>query len=303
MKKVLVTGATGFIGRHVLEVLISRGIYEVHAVTLDVPLLNSQGVSWHAADLLDGGQIDKLMRDVQPDFLMHFAWYAVPRQYWASEKNMVWEKASIELVKRFYENGGQRMVGAGTCAEYAWGSDVLSEKETSLQPATLYGQCKLRVGTFLREYCKKHDKGGAWGRIFFLYGPYEDSRRLVPSVICSLLQNKPALCTHGEQIRDFLYVKDVALAFVALLESNVIGAVNIASGQPIILKNIIFEIADVLNMRKFVQLGALPASQSDPRVLVPDVRRLTEEIKWRPEVNLNIGLNQTIKWWKKTLHV
>lgn len=302
MKSVLVTGATGFIGRHVLEALQARSLYKIYAVTSDALPIDSPGVSWHQADFLNAGQVDRLMKKIRPDFLMHFAWYAVPGLYWTSDKNLAWEEASIDLIKRFYENGGERMVAAGTCAEYSWDSGVFYEDKTPLEPKTLYGQCKSKVGVFLEEYSKKIGASSAWGRIFFLYGPYEDQRRLVPSVICSLLQNKPALCSHGNQIRDFLFVKDVASAFVSLLESNIVGPVNIASGQPVALKDIIYKIADKIGRRNLVHLGALSAKNNEPKLLIADIKKLSEEIKWHPEFDINTGLELTVKWWKNKLY-
>ena len=303
MKKVLVTGATGFIGRHVLKLLQNRGQYEIHAASLDALDIAYPKVHWYQVDLLNSCQAEQLIKNVRPELLMHFAWYAVPGQYWTSDQNLFWEKSSIELIKGFYENGGKRLVGVGTCAEYSWDSSVLAEDKTPLKPATIYGQSKSRVGSFLTECSRKLGVSSAWGRIFFLYGPYENAHRLVPSVICSLLQNQPALCTHGEQIRDFLYVQDVAAAFVALLESSVEGPVNIASGQPVALKEIIMKIADKLGRRQLVRLGALAGQVNDPEVLEADVKKLSEKVGWHPDFSLDAGLELTINWWKKALHV
>ncbi len=299
MKKILVSGAEGFIGRHVLDVLQSRGTYEIHAVRCKRSYRKVAGIRWHQADLLDAGQTAKLIKDTRPDFLLHFAWCTKPKEYWTSEQNRLWENASIDLAERFYENGGKKMVGAGTCAEYKWSSDVFFEQETPLQPATLYGQCKSRVASFLEQYSRKHGVYSAWGRIFFVYGPYEDPCRFVPSIMRSLLENKPALCTHGTQCRDFLYVKDVASAFVALLESDVIGAVNISSGQPVVLKDVIYRIADMLHRRELIQLGSLAAPKNETRQIVGDNHRLTDEVGWRPGYDLETGLAQTMLYWRK----
>jgi nucleoside-diphosphate-sugar epimerase len=138
----------------------------------------------------------------------------------------------------------------------------------------------------------------AWGRIFFLYGPYEHPARLVASVISSLLNNELACCSHGNQIRDFLYVQDVAEAFVALLESNVSGPINIGSGHPVALKDIIRKIAKKVNLQDLVQLGALPTSANEPPLVVADTRRLTKEVNWVPKYDLDQGLEETISWWK-----
>ncbi len=94
------------------------------------------------------------------------------------------------------------------------------------------------------------------GESSFLYGPYEYPTRLVPSVIQSLLKDEPAQCTHGNQIRDFLYVADVADAFVAILDSDVNGIINIGSGKPVSVKELVIQIARLLGKEKDIRLGA-----------------------------------------------
>jgi len=300
MKKVLVTGANGFIGRHTIPLLIEKG-FEVHCVDIKLPEVRESYTCWHEVDLMDSEKMMKLLSDIQPTYLLHFAWFAVPGEYWTSTENIRWVQASLSLLQAFANNGGKRVVMAGTCAEYDWDYGYCSEKVTPLRPATLYGVCKHSLQMMLSAFSKQTGLSSAWGRIFFLYGPYEYPKRLVSSVILNLLQNKKAPCSHGNQIRDFLHVEDVASAFVALLESDIMGSVNIASGQPVTLKSVICKIADKLGRCDLVQLGALPEQANDPRVLIADVRRLSDEVKWKPKFELDSGLAQTITWWKETI--
>ena len=298
MKTALVTGATGFIGHPALSLLLTKG-YEVHAAAIDAPPAGSGNIHWHATDLLDPASVEHLIAEVKPTHLLHFAWYAVPGRYWTSPENVRWVQASLELLQAFARHGGQRVVMAGTCAEYDWNYGYCTEVRTPLAPATLYGTSKHALQLVLGAYAKQARLSAAWGRIFFLYGPREHPGRLVPSVVTALLKGEPARCTHGNQIRDFLYVDDVAAAFVALLESQVTGAVNIASGLPVSLKDVIYGIADQLQRRDLVELGALPAAPNEPSLLVADVRRLHEEVGWRPTQTLSAGLGLTIEWWRK----
>jgi len=300
MKKVLVTGASGFIGRHALPALSAKG-YEVHAVDLNIPKDGKKEVFWHKADLLDAGQVSAAMSDIKPDMLLHFAWYAVPKKYWTSLENPRWVDASFALLQRFYSEGGRRAVMAGTCAEYDWKFEKCSEFTTPLKPSTLYGRCKKSLWEMSDAFSKETGLSSAWGRIFFLYGPYEHPDRLVPLVINSLLQGKPCALSHGSQIRDFLYVEDVASGFVALLESDVRGPVNIASGQPAAVKEIVCKIGEKLRRPDLIRLGELPVAKGEPPLLAADVRRLREEVGWMPEYNIDSGLDQTIEWWKENL--
>ena len=300
MKKILITGASGFIGRNCLSRLLNVG-YEVHAVCPDPIIKNDLRINWHRMDLLNIRQAEEVAADVKATHLLHFAWYAEPKKYWNSEENLRWVQASIALLKSFYSNGGHRAVMAGTCAEYDWHDGYCSEKETPLLPATVYGKCKHDLQTALASFSDKTGLSSGWGRIFLLYGPHEHPQRLVSSVIISLLQGRPASCSHGNQIRDFLHVEDVASAFVALLESDVRGPVNIASGQGIALKDVILKIGEKLGRPELIRLGAIPSSKDEPPLLVADVHRLKEEVGWTPRFNIDTGLDQTIDWWKENL--
>ena len=298
MKRVLVTGASGFIGRHCLPILLARG-YEVYAVGFRTSEVTLLGVHWRRADLLDANQIVDLLRDTQPTHLMHFAWCTTPGTYWTMPENLNWLQASLTLVQAFVQNGGQRLVTAGTCAEYDWHYGYCSEMVTPLMPTTLYGTCKNSLHHVLTAFAKEAGLSAAWGRIFFVYGPFEQQQRLVPSVINSLLRGEAARCSHGNQIRDFLHVEDVADAFVALLNGEMSGPVNIASGLPLALKDVIGEIAARFNRPDLVEWGAIAAAADEPPFLVADTRRLTAEVGWTPRHNLVSGLAQTIEWWRR----
>lgn len=293
MKKVLVTGATGFIGRHSLALLRHAG-YEVHAVSGSRAAETSDGVVWHCADLLNPDALGALVHEVKPSHVLHFAWYAIPGKFWTASENLDWVKATVGLMQAFHAEGGERFVAAGSCAEYDWSFGHCSELTTPCRPATLYGAAKYSTQLLLEAWAKQTGMSSAWGRVFFLYGPDEYPARLVPSVINALLQEEPARCTHGEQVRDFMHVEDVAAAFVALLGSEVKGVVNIASGTPLPLKQLVYAIADQMNRRDLVQLGAIPAGAGDPAELTANVCRLREEVGFRPRYSLHDGLALTV---------
>lgn len=301
MKRVLLTGASGFIGRHALSALLARG-YEVHAVS-SKPVaaeLQFEGVRWHHADLL-AGQGTRLVNLIGPTHLLHLAWYTAPGKFWASAENLRWVQASLELLGGFAECGGRRAVVAGSCAEYDWQHGICSEETTRLAPATLYGACKQGLGLIFEAFARQMGMSAAWGRIFFLYGPYEYPERLVASVVRALLQNERARCSHGEQVRDLLFSQDVGEAFVALLDSEVTGAVNIASGNAVALRDVVARIGEKLGRQDLIQLGALSVPANDPPVLVADVSRLREEVGWQPRYDLERGLDATIRWWTEQL--
>jgi len=298
MKKVLLTGASGFIGRHCLPILLAKG-YEVHAIYSNNIGQSHEGVYWHNADLLDIKGSCQLIHSIEPDYLLHLAWYAVPGKFWSSSKNFSWVEASLSLLRSFAEAGGQRVVMAGSCAEYDWRYGYCVEDLTPLSPSTIYGSCKHALHQLLEVYSNAYGLSAAWGRVFFLYGAYEHPSRLVSSVIRSLINEKPAFCTHGRQIRDFLHVEDGATAFVSVLESDISGPVNIASGNPISVRDVVGKIASKIGRSDLVRLGEVPLADSEPHLIVGDTRRLTQEVGWYPRYELDSGLDITIEWWNK----
>ena len=296
MKRVLVTGSTGFIGRHCLPFLVERG-YDVHSVTTHHGRMGPKGVTWHRANLLSPAELSAVVSAVQADSLLHLAWVTTPGEYTGSTSNLPWLSASLQLFKEFVEQGGQRIVCSGTCFEYDLSHGVCREDSTPLVPDTLYGTCKNALQSVLHRYCEGLNVNSAWGRVFFLYGPHERPERLVSSVVLALLQNQEAPCTLGTQVRDFLHVKDVARAFVELLASNVTGPVNVASGEPVEIRELVLEIARQLGKLDLVKLGARPTPEGEPPRIVADVTRLRDQVGFTPRFNHAQGLKDTIAWW------
>jgi nucleoside-diphosphate-sugar epimerase len=298
VRRVLVTGAGGFIGRHCLPILLAKG-YDVQALSRGKPAKISPGVVWHALNLLAPGAPAQIIQKVKPDCLLHLAWYAVPGKFWDAPENIDWVRASGELLSAFAANNGTRAVAAGSCAEYQLNAGECIEEKTPLNPATLYGTCKNEFAQRLDSLSRETGFSSAWGRIFFLYGPHEPRSRLVAYVVQSLLRAEPALCSDGKQILDFLHVEDVASAFVALLESEIRGPVNIASGRPLSVKDLLQEISVQLGRPDLIRLGAREATSNVSHVWA-NVGRLSNEVSWKPRYDLQSGIRQTIEWCRSS---
>jgi nucleoside-diphosphate-sugar epimerase len=243
--------------------------------------------------------LQDLMIKIQPSHLLHLAWYAVPGKYWTALENFQWVQVSLDLIRMFAECGGKRIVSAGSCAEYDWKYGYCQANFTPIAPQTSYGTCKQAFSLMLDSFCQQTDISHAWGRIFWLYGQYEDPNRLVSSVIRSLLINQIAQCSAGVQIRDFLYVKDVADALVRLLGSNLVGSIDIGSGIPISIRNLVEQIANTLDRADLVQFGAIPSKSQEAHLVVASPDRLRSELNWYPQYDLASGIQETINFWKQ----
>jgi nucleoside-diphosphate-sugar epimerase len=205
------------------------------------------------------------------------------------------------MLGEFAQNGGTRAVVAGTCAEYRWDGEPCREASTPLDPRSLYGICKATLFRFLEIGAAGLGISYAWGRIFLLYGSSESEGRLIPATARALLQDRPALCSHGKQVRDFMHVEDVAGALVRLLTSGVSGPVNIGTGQAITIAEVVRELAMRAGRPGLLRLGALPPRADDVSVLIPDITRLRDEAGFCPTLTLTEGLQKTVTWWEARL--
>ncbi|HMD32849.1 MAG TPA: NAD-dependent epimerase/dehydratase family protein, partial [Candidatus Acidoferrales bacterium] len=236
--RVLVTGASGFIGWNCLWMLLSKG-YEVHAVSRQAaPEGVSPEVIWHQLNLLDPGCAAQIIGRVRPERLLHLAWYAVTGSFWEAAENVEWVRVSLDLLRAFAEGGGKRTVAACSCAEYDMTAGECAETTTLLLPQTLYGQSKLAFEKAGQEAARQAGLSAAWGRVFFMYGPRENAARPVAHVVKSLMKGEPAECSEGAQVLDVSHVEDIAGGLVALLESSVQGPVNIGTGNPVTLRTV-----------------------------------------------------------------
>ena len=297
--RVLLTGATGLVGRHVLQALAARGA-EVHALARRTPeragLVPPPGTTVHRCDLLAEGAA-AVIAAVRPTHLVHAAWAMEPGRVWWDADNLGWVGATLALARQFTEAGGRRMLVVGTCAEYAWSGATCTEDATPLDAATLYGASKNAAHIALRSYAGRAGLSLCWARLFNMYGPHEDERRLVAGAIAALLAGRPFPSTDGTQLRDFLHVADVAEGLVALALGDTEGAVNLASGAPVPIAAVLDAVGRATGRPDLIRLGALPRPPSDPDRLLADTARL-QATGWLPRLSLEEGIAATVAWWR-----
>ncbi len=289
--RVLLTGASGFLGRYVLDALQRRNIDTVVVGRRRPEHGNTEFIK---ADLLEPASFGDLIQQAKPTHLLHLAWYAEHGKFWASKLNLRWVDSTARLVDAFCEAGGTRVVVAGSCTEYDWSHEVFREDETPLKPATLYGTAKDATRRLVSALCEQQNVSLAWGRIFFLYGAGENRARLVPALIDSLRGKRELIPVNSSARRDYLHVSDVAEGFATLLSANDSGSYNICSGHAVALLDIAREIARLLEVDPGPLLKLAAGRPSEPVSFHGDNTKLMQ-LGWKPKLSLIEGLRETLQ--------
>ena len=263
---VLLTGATGFVGRQVLHALIERKIH------VRVVVREGKQELLPKSELLEIVQTyDLFAEPVQwweqvckgIDTVIHLAWYAEPGKYLQSPLNMDCLIGTFELAKGASLARVRRFVGIGTCFEYDVNKGTLST-DTPLLPLTPYAAAKASAYMMLSQFFQSLHIEFAWCRLFYLYGEGEDDRRLVASLHSKLSNKKKVKLTSGNQVRDFI---DVRIAGEKITEAALgikKGPLNICSGIPITVKEIAEKTADIYGRRDLLQFGVRAENIMDP---------------------------------------
>jgi nucleoside-diphosphate-sugar epimerase len=299
--RVLVTGAGGFIGSHVVRCLLAEGDEVAVIVRPGNTLRRLNGLAEQLTrirgDLGDPNDWRKRAADWQPEACIHAAWYAEPGLYLDSTENLGALRYSLDLIEELGRAGCRHLVGVGTCFEYEMGDAPLRE-DSPTRPATLYAASKLAFSLVAAQRLAQLGVGMAWSRLFYIYGPYEDERRLVPSAIKALLAGREFPSTSGEQVRDYLHVEDVASALCALSRLRLEGVFNVCSETPVTIAGLMQNLGELLGRPELIRLGAFPYRQWEPMYVCGDNQRLRNEAQWSPRYTLRDGLASTVDWWK-----
>lgn len=292
--RVLVTGASGFVGRQAVTALIASGA-EVHAAARHpLPI----DCAWHAADLLDLDATRRVVGEVRPDAVLHLAWCVGHGVFWTDPANSDWVAATLALAETAAETGCRHFTGVGTGYEYDWPADGdCLEGATPLAGHTPYDIAKARCRSALQSLFAARGVRFAWARLFFLYGPHEDPRRLVSSVARALASGEPAACSRGLAVRDFMDVRDAGAALAAVTLAGATGDINIGSGHGACIAEIASTLGDLAGRPDLVRLGALADRADEPPRIVADVLRLTGEVGFRPRIDLRSGLRDALAFW------
>lgn len=304
MQRVLVTGASGFIGAAVSRALLRQGC-EVAVLlrrSANIFRLGSDIEKMHVVHggLDDAGSYATGLQRFRPDTVMHLAWHGVSRKNRNDEVQVRTNvTGSAELLWAAIRAGCRTFIGAGSQAEYGPSSRTINEDHPT-KPQSLYGAAKLATYTLLDQIARQHQIRFGWIRVFSVYGPHDKADTLISSLITQLLlANRPAL-TSGEQVWDYLYIDDAADAFVAVgKESRAEGIFNLGSGESRPLHETVKLVRDIIDPSLPLGFGDTASLVTKGQRLEPIVRRLQVTTGWSADTQLSDGLAETIEWHKR----
>jgi len=295
MIRLLITGASGFLGRHILKSALLTSSYEIHAVSRTPPDQLVSGVTWHQADFLVPGAGRDLIEKIAPHHVIHSAWIATPGEYLNSPQNIKWLRASIEMIDAFGSSGGKRWMGIGTCLEYKAGVTPCEEDKTPIDPNSIYGRCKACCSEALFTAAQAYRFSAVWARVFLPYGPGDNPRRLIPSLVDALSQGREFPTSSGTQIRDFISAEDVGRIVVSLTETSSSGAFNIGTGRGVTVRSVVERVADHMGKRDLVRFGDRNLAPGEPECLVADMRKTNSALPGLRTLQIEDVLKKVIR--------
>jgi nucleoside-diphosphate-sugar epimerase len=254
-KTIFITGASGFVGRRIIDALCKDKSYKIYAVTTGRRKVSFPNeVLVLKADLSNNNEIQDIFDNSHPDILLHLAWDQNSSDFRNSESNYLWLEISLKLMRIFQQAGGEHLVFAGSSAQYDDNNGLRQEGNCPGNKKSIYGKCKYLFEDAASYFCTQNNVEFTSCRLFTVFG--EGDTHLfgaLPSAIQAFMQGNVFICKNPNAYRDYIHIDDVADAFMAVLRSDYNGAINVASGIPRRMEDVFRLIARIMQSEHLLQ--------------------------------------------------
>ena len=305
-KKILVTGATGFIGKNLVESLKEK--FEVYALILDekeknvIPQIDY--ILWktffdreNEIKTLDGKKLGKI------DTVIHLASYGVNPKDNDIDKMI---ESNINLTKDLISNlervSCKNIIFTGSGFEYGDKGKVKLKEDMELNPFSLYGATKVSAFLIGKKLCESLGINYINLRLFNIFGEYEGSNRLIPQIINNYLEGKELNFTAGNQVRDYLYIKDIIEVYEMILEKNIYNneTYNVCSSEEVTIKEFITKVANTIGINKeSLNFGIIPSRKEEALYIVGDNSKLKKDFDWNRKYSYEFGIKNMYDFFQK----
>ena len=297
-KKVLVTGANGFIGAHLVVALEREGaevfaLVRRHSDPARLVTLQSRAKRT-VLDLLDFEAVRTELAAIQPNYVFHTA-VGRDSDRWQSSIDLN-GSATINLLQASLSPSLEKFVHCGSSLEYGDIKAPFREAD-AIKPNSLFGVSKAAGTLQLQQLALGKGFPVVILRLFHVYGILESEHRLVPTAIRSYLANRPIALTGTGYQHDFVYVSDVVKACLLAAAQGVSGQIfNIGSGTPVTNEQVVAQIGRISGKQVEVKTGAFPAREWDRTDWYADISKAKSQLGWQADTSLEDGLRQCIAW-------
>lgn len=289
--KILLTGASGFIGKALLPALLEEG----HRVTI-LSRVTGAALGVDEEIVAPTQQWPDAISGRSFDICIHLAWIATPGVYASSTENEILAETTIRLAESLFISGLPHFLNLGTCIEYAPGQTTpCIPGETPLAPETLYGRAKDQARRGIEDSAVRHNAGYTWARLFYPYGAGEHPNRIPSTFLQKLSQGEAIELATPRSMKDFIAIRDVVSALLRIVENGIpLGDINIGSGQGTSIADLAALCARVIGASPDL-ITTAQIRNADPYAFhLADISALNR-LDWKPRVDLREGLSELYK--------
>jgi UDP-glucose 4-epimerase len=299
--KILITGANGFVGCHLIEKLNYSSCEVASFSRRDLPL---KQVKSYVGDIVDLNAIQNCILDFRPEIIIHLAGCTNRSRGLLDLENAmdINVKGTLNILKSVIGlKNFKKLIVMGTGEEYGQNATPFSEEMREM-PVSCYSLSKTMQTHMVEMFSRSYDIPCVLLRPSIIYGPGQNQSMFLPSLIYSLNENKTFSMTSGKQSRDFIYVSDVIEAIVKSLdaEMGLFEIINIASGSGILISELADTVGIMLDKNNLIKKGALPLRPNDISEYCLNIEKAKDVLNWAPKVSLKLGLRETINFYCKS---